>query len=239
MEFLFQGKLNKIDENIARILYSERHDIANKNISEVAEHCNVSPSKITKYCKKIGLDGFKELKFKMMTYDVVPSSTSQSFLSLRQKNEEFWEKFDYQKFDEFKQLLLETEKIVFFGKGPSYHLSEFFAPRLRILLNKEVNSYVDDLLMDMELENNAKEKVIVFLTASSATDTVNEKIEKAHRNPKNKVVVICENGNDFIYKNSYLAISMLPDMEKFDYRVLRGRILMFTYLEILTQEFNR
>lgn len=239
MEFLFQGELNKIDENIAKILYSERHEIVNKNISEVAEHCNVSPSKITKYCKKIGLDGFKELKYKMVAYDIMPSSTSQSFLSLRQKNEEFWDKFDYQKFDEFKQLLLETEKIIFFGKGPSYHLCEFFVPRLRVLLNKEINNYIDDQLIDMEIESSDKEKIVVFLTASSATEIVNKKIKKAYMNPKNKVIVICENGNDFIYRNSHLVVNMLPEVEAFDYRVLRGRILMFTYLEILTQEFNR
>lgn len=60
--FLQANTKNTADYNIAVEFLKRIDEIPNSKIEEFAYHANVTPSTITKFCKKLGFDGFNELK---------------------------------------------------------------------------------------------------------------------------------------------------------------------------------
>lgn len=66
MIFLYEGKLNNLDYKIAKQIEEDPTIISEHNIFDAAEILGVSPSKLTKYCNKVSLKGFKEMKYKII-----------------------------------------------------------------------------------------------------------------------------------------------------------------------------
>ncbi len=65
MRFLYDGKLNELDYEIAKKIEKNPYIIINNNIYYSAKNLDVSASKLTKYCQKINMAGFKEFKYKL------------------------------------------------------------------------------------------------------------------------------------------------------------------------------
>ncbi len=65
MLFLYEGKLNDLDMVIAKAIDANPEIILNNNIFEAAEIIGISASKLTKFCQKINLSGFKEIKYRL------------------------------------------------------------------------------------------------------------------------------------------------------------------------------
>ena len=55
-------QLNENDLYIWQYIYHHKSDCQKMSIQELARTCNVSHTSIIRFCKKIGLDGYSELK---------------------------------------------------------------------------------------------------------------------------------------------------------------------------------
>lgn len=66
MIFLYEGKLNDLDYKIAKQIEENPTIISGHNIFDAADILGISPSKLTKYCNKVSLNGFKEMKYKII-----------------------------------------------------------------------------------------------------------------------------------------------------------------------------
>lgn len=67
MIIIIQGILNSEpigtnDYRISKFILSNLDDIGDYNIKQIAEACYVSPSSISRYCRKIGFDDFAQLR---------------------------------------------------------------------------------------------------------------------------------------------------------------------------------
>ncbi|MYL55896.1 MurR/RpiR family transcriptional regulator [Virgibacillus halodenitrificans] len=106
------------------------------NIVEGAELCNVSPSKVSKFVRKLGFENFKQYKLYF--------SGQQSEIKIRKKSSEierllhFLENFDATVVDNFVSVFKKFNKIIIFGLGPSYISGEYFAYKLTTLTDKNV-----------------------------------------------------------------------------------------------------
>ena len=205
------------------------------SITDLAKSCNVSISKITKYSKKLGFDGYKELKYEI-NKSKNNNLTLRSYDYQRQKINTFFENFDPVKMDNLMKYINSSEKVYFYGRGPSLKVAEYYVPRLRVATNKNIVSNYDEYLFDIDLLKKEENKLMIILTISGKTPQVHE-IIKVCKECGIRTVVISGYVSEKLEKNCDLYINLLPRKELYDKRVIRGRTLFYIYLEIITQEF--
>lgn len=68
--------MNKLDIMILEEILTKGNKILNMSIYEFAEESNVSASKITKTCKKLGFTGYKQLRYTVQSTEYISSSNA-------------------------------------------------------------------------------------------------------------------------------------------------------------------
>lgn len=66
-----------LDQKIAAYILENQNQIIQISIKDIAAHCNTSQAAIVRFCKLLGLTGFKELKYELAA-DVLNSQRSKS-----------------------------------------------------------------------------------------------------------------------------------------------------------------
>ncbi|MFV0529736.1 MAG: MurR/RpiR family transcriptional regulator [Lachnospiraceae bacterium] len=128
------------------------------SITQAAELCGCSVSKISKFSKKVGFATYKEY----MNYIYgrqLPTPKSQTELD---RLRDFIDQFDLSLIDDFLNILLKHERIILFGYGPSALCTQYFEYKLRIVTDKVVFA-VPDETSAMQLIND-KSLFIIFTT---------------------------------------------------------------------------
>ncbi|MGL4589127.1 MAG: MurR/RpiR family transcriptional regulator [Mycoplasmatales bacterium] len=235
LKFLYGTKLSQTEYNISQLIEANISTIIGMSITEIAEFCSVSPSKITKYCKKLGLSGYKELQYELRHKRHEDLNDNSPFEYQREKILSFFSNYDQTKIEELISLIDSSEKVYFYGRGPSLKVAEYFAPRLHLATSKSFVSNYDEYLFDLDLAKVEENKLMVVLTVSGKTQKIHE-ILKLCKSRNIRTVVISGYVNNILERESDLYINLLSRKERYDRRIIRGRTLFYIYLEILTQE---
>ncbi|SET25860.1 MurR/RpiR family transcriptional regulator [Thorsellia anophelis] len=103
-------------------------------ITELAHQLNVSPSKISKFVRKLGFDSFKQYK------EFIKVDESLQIKQRQDSNElariaKYISSFDNSLVEAFWYKLSACNKLIIYGIGPSFIVAEYFAYRLRIASN--------------------------------------------------------------------------------------------------------
>lgn len=236
LNFLFPPDLTKTEIAISNSIIKNFDDIKGMSISNLAKIANVSPSKITKYAKKIGFTGYKELQYELKKTVSLNEKKQSSIEYQKEKITEFFNTIDIKKMNLLIEEIKKSSKIYFYGRGPSLKVAEYFVPRLRIASNKNIITNYDEYLFDSDLFRDEPNKLMILLTISGKTTQIHEVLEICKKRDI-KTVVISAYISDELENNADLYINLLTKKEVFDRRVIRGRTLFFIYLEILTQQF--
>lgn len=127
MKSLYNPLLGKTDITIANYLENNLERINEVSIDEVTEAVHITKGTVSKYCKKIGFSGFRELKFYYST-NYKPLEVKSDILTMYQEEiSNFFSMIEEQEIYELKELILKHDKIVVFGVAQSYHVAEMLA----------------------------------------------------------------------------------------------------------------
>lgn len=148
MLFLYDGRLNDLNLSIAKQIDANPKIILENNIFGAAQILGISASKLTKYCQKIKLKGFKEIKFKIddeirknkyaeeMKYNIDIKSLI---------NSEY-----YNLICEASTLILKSSKIIVITDDDNYTLACLMVAEFRRLLAIDVVCYYQKQEFDFE-----------------------------------------------------------------------------------------
>lgn len=236
MRYLYNDDLTDTEIAISDTIKNNIDLVLTKNIVELAEFCNVSPSKITKYAKRLGFNGYKEFIYQLKRDKNNNSEISSAFDYQKEKIEHFFEAFDAAKLEQLKEYINNSEKVYFFGRGPSLKVSEYFVPRLRVATSKNIIANYDEYLFDLDVAEDENRKLMIILTVSGKSEKVHE-VANLCKSRGIKSVVISAYSNEKLKANCDLFINLMGRKEVFDKSLIRGRTLFYIYLEILTQDF--
>ncbi len=182
MTFLYDGKLNELDFEIAAKVERNPYIVVNNNIYYAAKNLDISPSKLTKYCQKIKLSGFKEFKFKLQEELYQQNLSDLNFAS--QNNNQLIN--ECIKAATLKNLYLIEEKIIVTNRvlvvdsDMSSGLARYLCYRLRKTTNKDVIYYDAKQNFSHEFVNQSI-VVIVIDAHNQALDTVNNWYRRGHQ----------------------------------------------------------
>ncbi len=239
MKYLYNDVLTPTEIEISDTISEHLDEVPTLTITKLADLCSVSPSKITKYAKKLGFNGYKEFQYQLKHDRYKTADKGSSFEYQKDKILQFFDAFSISKMENLKQMILESEKTYLFGRGPSLKVCEYYEPRLRVATNKNIVSNYDEYLFDLDLKDNnegSANKLMIVLTVSGKSAKVGEVLETAKKRGM-KTVCISAYFNQSLELSSDLYINLLDRKEIFDKSLIRGRTLFYIYLEILTQDF--
>lgn len=156
-----ENHLNPLELQIHKQLseFASTHGVV--RIGQAAEKCGCSESKISKFVKKLGFDGYKQymqfLQGNMIQQEVYSSELSR----VRQ----YIDSFDDSMVTELLELMESHSNIILFGYGPSFLCAQYFEYRLRIFSNKIIVALSDEISVASIADENT---LLIIMTVTGA-----------------------------------------------------------------------
>lgn len=165
MFFLYDGKLNDLDLKVAKRIEDNPQYVINHNIYQTAELIGISPSKLTKYCQKIKLSGFKELKYKIQT-----NIQQVTYLKRSEQMEDFTVLLKFIDLNTIGNLYLipklidECEKILIICGSYDIGLGNYFTLKLRKYIDRPIFTYPVGANYNHEFASGAVLSIVIDTT---------------------------------------------------------------------------
>lgn len=176
--------LNELEREIYDTLKIEVRADRNLKIIQAAKLCNVSTSKISKFCKKLGFENYKQYKIYISTNKI--ESTTQSAELNRISN--YIKTFNQKDLRNIHRKFTDCNRIVLYGFGPSLIALEYFAYRLRMNSNIDIITTSDETVLECALN---KETLVLIYTVSGKFRSF-EKIVNLSKKFKSRLLILQE-----------------------------------------------
>lgn len=225
------NNLNPLEHQIYENLMEYSKHNPKFRITEAAEICGCSVSKISKFVKKLGFTNFKQY-LEFLYGGEVPITQESDELGRIKK---FIDEFDTDLTDEFLELINGHDRIVFFGYGPSLLCAQYFEYRLRTCSNKLVMAVSDEISVTSMVDENT---LLIILTVTGTFQS----FENVYHDAKNKgcdVAMVVEEYNTALFdqcdKIFWLSKNPQPSYLK-PYE--KSRTIFFIFLEEVIQRIQ-
>ncbi len=227
----FNG-LNPLEKSIHEKLETASKEMSSIKISDAASICGCSPSKISKFTKKLGFDNFKQYQ-DFLYGRALPQKTSSDELS---RIRSFIDDFDESKVDELAALIEKHDKIILFGYGPSLICAQYFEYRLRTSTNKVIFAVADEISIASMTDESA---LLILLTVTGTFHTF-ESIYNAAKSMSCEVALVVEEYNTDLFSQCdrifWLSKHNQPaDLLPYE----KSRTVFFIFLEEVIQKLMR
>ncbi len=184
MTFLYDGKLNVLDTAMAQKIEAMPTIITTNNIFDAAESLGVSASKLTKYCQKINLKGFKEMKYRLIQeLEHERYFNTQSTII---KIEDLIKKESYHKLFELPTLINDARKIIILVTEDDLYFGQYITSILRRKLAIDVVVY--SFSQDVSHEYLESHVITIMIDRTLSLKTVSNDIYRTG----NKYIHIAE-----------------------------------------------
>jgi len=152
------NRLNPLEHQIYDNLIPHLKNSDHLKITEAAEICGCSSSKISKFVKKMGFDNYKQFAAFIRGESLPEKKVSSEMERICR----FAEQFDPALVDTFLDQFDRHEKIVLFGYGPSFICAQYFEYKLRIHSDKFIVAIPDIITASRRLDD--KTLLVIFST---------------------------------------------------------------------------
>lgn len=176
--------LTKSEKNIADYIKKVGKEIIYQSLQEVTQEVKVGDATVIRFCKKIGFDGFQDLKLQIATEDLtVQSSTSDSYIdSIKNNFNQAVEKtvslIDEESLDQAIKVIEQANKVLVYGVGASgLAAQEAQASFLRV--GKSAKAVIDPHFQNMESSTLTNKDALIALSLSGRTRDMHESISIA------------------------------------------------------------
>ncbi len=238
MDYLFSQDLSKLELLISKELLKNIDDLESLSITDLSNIVHASPATITKYTKKLGFSGYKQLKYQLISDFSKKKIEDDYVVNQKNKIDDFFSYLNMDKLNNLANVINSSSYVCLYGKGPSLYVCKYFAPRIKALTNIPVLVYEDEQMLDIELENVNDNKTIIFLSASLKTSSIIKRVKKAKVSSKN-FYLICEDLNELDLLDQDHVIKLTSFSDNHNYKEIRDRTLFYIYLELLIETLKQ
>lgn len=206
-------------------------------IRQLAEHCHVSPTTISRFCSKMGYQGFSEMKYDLETLLTNPISQL-SFAPNEEQLQPFYQelaKSSYQQqLKQAEELIKSAEIVLFVGIGSSGALAEYGG---RIFSDRGKYSYtIRDPFFPLPT-NQTMVMLVIALSVSGETKEVIKQVLKSKKSGA-KIISITANKESTLARQSgavlHYQLAALPLQSHQETTRARTQVPVITLLEILS-----
>ena len=222
--------LNSLEKEIHETLFAQRTSYESLRIAEAADLCGCSPSKISKFVKKLGFQNFKQYRDFLLGKSVERKDATTEL----QRVGQFIETFDERLVDELYTLMEGHNKIILFGLGPSYLCAHYFEYRFRNCSDKVTMAVSDEVA----IERMVDETTLVIIITETGRFQSFEQVYTSAKRRGGTVAMIVEEYNTELFDQCdhifWLSASSQPvHLKAYE----KSRTLFFIFLEEIVQRF--
>jgi len=187
------NKLNFLEHKIYNQLLECSKLHSDLKITQAAELCSCSVSKISKFVKKLGFSNYKQFMDFLYGKEISQKKASSELERIKH----FIDDFDRSLVEDFIELLNKHERIILFGYGPSFICAQYFEYKLRISSNKFILTVGDEI----SLETMMDQSTLLVIFTTTGTFRSFEDIYNISKNKGGKVLMIAEEYNTTLFAN--------------------------------------
>lgn len=226
---------------IYKILQQNPDAILRGSLTDLSENYNVSQPTITRFCQKIGYQGFNDFKFDVFRYekqnlqkqDVDKGGSLESYRRLISIMEET---LNYKEVDRLAQKIIHSNTVYITG----VHKSRLPAQMLQMNLfkvNKRAIFFASDMLQDLPNIANSQDLVIVFSNQGNGISKNMLKHEKETCHFSLGIITMKENLPIEKYSDFYIYLPSSIN-QHFD-TYLENQVIFFIFIDILTSRIAK
>ncbi len=241
---LLYDKMGKAEKRIADWIFENPQKIISLSIIELAEQCGCGEATIVRFAKRLGLNGYQELKFSLAAedggspvsthitaedspYQIYQKVCNDIYLSLEKTKESLKE----DALAEAAKKICSARKIVIFGLGNSSSIAIDASHKfMRAGLN--VNSYTDNHMQVIAASHLKEGDVAIGISHSGSSKDIVEalKIAKDHGAT---TISITNSGKSPILKQSDIVLATTSEETKYNILALNSRIAQLAIIDTL------
>jgi DNA-binding MurR/RpiR family transcriptional regulator len=172
----FEYKLNDTDDQVVEYISQNKELVVAKSIQHLAATLFTVPNTITRLSKKLGYDGFSQLKNSLKDeLDTAKNADEDSSYYYIQKT---FELLDMERIETIARMIHEAKHVLFFGVGDTADFCEMMVRHLRVAGKASEFSLHRHEMLHM-MEQMTKQDVLFLISLSGETQQVLEMAEKA------------------------------------------------------------
>lgn len=235
--------LTDAETRIADILLQNPLLAVQKSVKEIADQASTAPSAVIRFCKKMGFDGFTDLKASLVE-DIVnkedaplPVKENDStqtlfedvFCSGIQALKDTLKLIDFEKTEEITKQFTKAKRIVFFGVGTSSVIA--IDAHYRFSQLGISSSYCSDILfMNVTAANLTKDDVAVGISHSGKTRATVDALRLAKKAGA-KTVAITSYENSLLSEESDYSVTAFSDEKKYPVEAVSASVAHMCIIE--------
>ena len=241
---LLYDKMGKAEKRIADWIFKNPKKIISLSIIELAEQCDCGEATIVRFSKRLGLNGYQELKFFLAAedggslvsthitaedspYQIYQKVCNDIYLSLEKTKESLNE----DALLEAAKKICSAGKIVIFGLGNSAPIAIDAGHKfMRAGLN--VNSYTDNHMQVIAASHLEKGDIALGISHSGSSKDIVEALKIA-RDHGATTIAITNRGKSPILKQSDIILSTASEETKYNVLALNSRIAQLAIIDTL------
>lgn len=224
LEIDMSGQLNALDTEIHKILTEECQKNEKLTIVEASEICHCSPSKISKFVKKLGFQNYKQYRDYICKRQPVTKTFSDEFARIRH----FLDTFDQSLINRFISEIRQYKKIVLVGYGPSKYCAQYFQFKLQLFSSQTIIVSEDELAAASVIDSDT---IVVIFSATGTYDSFRN-YKRVAKEKGAQLLLLVEEYNTSIIPD-YGQIIFLTDtfqtLSPIAYE--KSRIIFFIFIE--------
>ena len=224
LEINMNRNMNPLDLEIHNRIVAECKSNNSLTITEAAGLCHCSPSKISKFVKKLGFNSYKQYRDYLCGRKLEAKPFSDEFERIKH----FLDTFDISVVDKFIDKIRPYKKIVLLGYGPSKYCAQYLQFKLQLFTSQAI------ILIDDERSASSvidKETIFIIFSATGAYNSF-RRFQQIAEEKKAQFLLIVEEYNTSIIP-SYGEIIFLTDtfqtLSSVHYE--KSRIVFFIFIE--------
>ena len=222
------SKLNTLEHQINETLIKFSKENSNLKISNAAEACGCSISKISKFVKKLGFNNYKQY-IAFLYGNEIPQKNFSNELDRIKK---FLDDFDLSLVDEFIDLMKSYDKIILFGYGPSFICTQYFEYKLRLTTNKFISSVPDEISVERLIDDKS---LLVIFSATGEFKSF-EELYNYSKSHNCKVLLIVEEYNTSLLSTYDKIFMLTKSTQSSDFKPYeKSRTIFFIFIEEVIQ----
>ena len=176
-------KFNDTDDQIIEYIRKNKNEFINQSIQKTAKELFTVPNTLVRFSKKLGYNGFSELKFGLrqdMDTEDIESECKNKILTtdIPETILKTLELIDSETIDKVVRKIKDARKVMFLGIGDSIYFCEMFAKNIRCV-GKRIEFFYHRHDMLYNVENCESKDVYIALSVSGESKDIIEAVEKA------------------------------------------------------------
>jgi len=226
-------QLNETDYKIVNYIEAHKENVSKESIQKLAEHLYMVPNTIIRFSRKLGYDGFAELKNQLKIEIRNHLQGKESILSFMQKSYDINQEG---KLYQIAQALHQANNVICYGIGDSAPLCEMLVTRFK-KSGANIHFYPHRHEVLAEIKTHIKPEDVIFLISSSGESEAILEVAKSAKNSGIKIISLTNYSENTLVNLAHMNLYGFSNPQKLGVYNMDLKAPLLFVIELLWEHY--